>query len=465
MAGSGLAAQRVEIQLPPLFEWQEEVMADPARYRVILCARQIGKTVLSVWEGINTALRGGDVWWIAPDFSLTEPGYDLMMELLEQPPFLADRPGGLVRHEKKRQTFRFQNGARRGSIQIKSADNPRKVKGKALDLVILDEFAEMAEPAWTEGAINTITVRRGRALLIGNPPPVKNWAWDLHYLGDPGNPARDPQYRSFTYSQHANPLILLEDIEAKRKTMPYIQFLREVMGQLVDDGGVVFRGVRQAAMIEPGVDVLCEPLDGHEYVIGMDVAAGGSDFTVLIVFDVTAMAQVEMVRFTEPDIDALCERMRLVQEKWKPRFWEIEDNAAGLFLPEFLRKRGFLIRAFNTNWKTKRGLIDEYRAAVELGQVRLLRDAELIREHEGIQMSVTASGQVQYAAPGRQHDDIVISSALAYRAATVRDAASQPGMRRLPFAGLYDRTYSRSYPSWRPAANLQKSERAKGLRR
>ena len=49
MAGSGLAAQRVEIQLPPLFEWQKEVMADPARYRVILCARQIGKTVLSVW--------------------------------------------------------------------------------------------------------------------------------------------------------------------------------------------------------------------------------------------------------------------------------------------------------------------------------------------------------------------------------------------------------------------------------
>jgi len=47
----------------------------------------------------------------------------------------------------------------------------------------------------------------------------------------------------------------------------------------------------------------------------------------------------------------------------------------------------------------------------------------------------------------------------------VRDAANQPGMRRLPFAGLYDKTYSRSYPSWRPAANLQKSERAKGLRR
>lgn len=464
MAGNGMAAQRIEIQLPPLFEWQKEVMADPARYRVILCARQIGKTVLSVWEAINCALRGGDVWWIAPDFSLTEPGYDLMVELLEQPPFLLDKAAGLVRQEKKRQTFRFRNGERRGSIQIKSADNPRKVKGKALDLVILDEFAEMAEAAWTEGAINTVAVRRGRALLIGNPPPVKNWAWELHYLGDPGNPGRDAQYRSFTYSQYANPLILPEDIEAKRKTMPYIPFLREVMGQLVDDGGVVFRGVRQAAQIEPGVDVLCEPQAGHEYVIGMDVASGGRDFTVLIVFDVTAGAQVEMVRFNEPDIDQLCGRMRLVQEKWHPAFWEVEDNAAGQFLPDYLRNRGFVIRAFNTNWKTKRELIDTYRAAIELGQIRLLRSAELIREHEGMQMSISASGLVQYAAPGRQHDDIVMASAMAYRAATVRDAAKQPGFRRLTYSGLYDKAYSRSYPSWQPAANLKQSVHRKGRR-
>lgn len=458
-------AQRVGIELPALFDWQKEVMADRSKYRVILCARQIGKTVLSVWEAINCALQGGDVWWIAPDFSLTEPGYDLMLEILEQPPFNLDKANGLVKQEKKRQTFRFMNGPLRGSIQIKSADNPRKVKGKALNLVILDEFAEMAEAAWQEGAINTITVRAGRALLIGNPPPVKNWAWDLFWVGDESNPARDTQYKSFSYSQHANPLIDPAEIEAKRRTMPYIQFLREVMGELVDDGGVVFRGIRSAAQIEPGADVLCEPQAGHEYRVGVDVAAGGKDFTVLMVIDVTAMAQVEMIRFSEPDIDVLADRMRLVQERWQPKFWEIENNAAGLFLPDFLSRRGFPIRAFNTNVKTKRELIDNYRAAVELGQVRLLRDADLIREHESIQMTVSQSGTVMYAAPGKQHDDIVMASALAYRAATVGDALRLPSMLRLPYSGLYDKAYSRSYPSWRAAANLQNSERAKGHRR
>lgn len=438
-----MSERQVGISLPPLFAWQEEVLADPARYVVVLCARQIGKTWASVFRATETALRGGEVWWVAPDFTFTQAGTDLMDQIFQQPPF--DK---IVHLEKRRMTYWFRNGSRNGYIQIKSADNPRKVKSKALDLVIMDEFAEMAEAAWTEGALNALAVRQGRALLIGNPPPVKNWSWDLYWLGDKNNPSKEPDYSSHSYSQHANPLISVADIEAKRRTMPYIKFLREVMGELVDDGGVVFRGIRAAAVIEPGVDLLCTPQDDHEYVVGMDVAAGGADFTVLIVVDVTAMAQVEMVRFSEPDIDLLAERMRSVQDKWRPKFWEIENNAAGLFLPTFLQSKGFPVRAFNTNIKTKRELIDKYRAAVELGQVRLLRDSTLIREHESMQVTTSVAGNIQYSAPGKQHDDIVMASALAYRAATEPDALRFPSLMKLPYRGLYEPAYSRRYPGW-----------------
>ena len=123
-------------------------------------------------------------------------------------------------------------------------------------------------------------------------------------------------------------------------------------------------------------------------------------------------------------------------------------NAAGLFLPGFLTMKGFKVRAFNTNVKTKRELIDKYRAAVELQQVRLLRDANLIREHESMSITTSASGLIQYAAPGRQHDDIVMASALAYRAATEKDAARLPSMMRTGYRGLYEPAYSRRYPGW-----------------
>lgn len=449
------SVRQVGIELPPLFEWQKEVMADTARYTMVLCARQIGKTWVSVIRSTETALRGGEVWWVAPNYDLTQAGTDLMDQIYQHPPF--DK---IVRLEKRRRTYWFRNGNRNGYIQIKSADNPRTLKSKALDLAVMDEFAEMAAAAWYEGVLNALSVRRGRALLIGNPPPIKNWSWDLFWMGDPNNPAKERDYQSYTYSQYANPLIDPAEIETKRRTMPHIQFLREVMGQLVDDGGVVFRGVRAAAQIEPGVDVLCQPQDGHEYVVGMDVAAGGKDFTVLIVFDVTAMAQVEMVRFTEPDIAALAARMRQVQEVWRPKFWELENNAAGMFLPSYLIERGFPIRPFNTNVKTKRELIDNYRAAVELGQVRLLRDATLIREHESMQMTTSASGLIQYSAPGKQHDDIVMASALAYRAATVDEALRLPSLVKLPYRGLYDPAYSRRYPGWNPAERLSDVRRA-----
>lgn len=441
------SVRQVGIELPPLFDWQQEVMASVRsgdhRYTSVLCARQIGKTWVSALIAIDEAMRGGEVWWVAPNYELTQAGTDLMDSIFQYPPF-----DQIVRLEKRRKTYWFSNGGKTGYIQIKSADNPRTLKSKALTMVVMDEFAEMAEASWYEGILNALSVRRGKALLIGNPPPVKNWSWDLHWLGDRTNPARERDYQSFTYSQYANPLIDPEEIETKRRTMPYIRFLREVMGQLVDDGGVVFRNVRAAASIEPSSDVLCKPNPEHEYVIGMDVAAGGADFTVLIVFDVTAMAQVEMVRFTEPDLDQLVERMRNVGEYWNPQFWEIENNAAGLFLPGFLTMKGFKVRAFNTNVKTKRELIDKYRAAVELQQVRLLRDAHLIREHESMSITTSASGLIQYAAPGRQHDDIVMASALAYRAATEKNAARLPSMLRTGYRGLYEPAYSRRYPGW-----------------
>lgn len=472
--------QRIAINLPPLFEWQKQVHEALQQYRyvVVVTAQQIGKTTLAVTEATDVAMQGGDVWWVAPDYSLTEPGYDILVPTFDQPPFnqIVDGEGHkLVEEYKQRKRFTFRNGSRNGSIQIKSAEDPKKLRGKPLDLVVMDEAAFMHRDAWHANLRHRLTVRHGRALFITNPFG-KNWLWELWRLGDPTNPDRDPEWMSFQFSQHASPLITEADIENSRRIMPFRDFRREVLGEFVDDGGEVFIGVRAAASIVPQLPPYGVYNPAHAYVAGMDISAGRQDYSVIIVFDVTEMAQVAIFRFSEPQLSEQAKTLASVYDYWHPYRIEVEENAQGMFaIPEF-KALGLPIHAFNTNWKSKGDLIQNHAAAIEMGRQRLLRDPNVIKEHEAMESDVAPGGTVRYFAPGGGYDDIVIASALAYRAATVREDMPQPGFLRGKATGLYDNRAERTYPGWngvgssasinrnnaRKQANAGRTEREKG---
>lgn len=455
----------VEIHLPPPYPWQQMVWtALHAGYRVVACvtAQQIGKTSLGIEWLIEGGLAGERCWWVAPDYSLTEPGYDMFAELFSQPPFnqVVDKDGHkMVEENKKRQLFTFRNNGRVGTIQIKSADDPNKLRGKTLHRLVADECGYMHPDAWHANLIHRLTVFRGIALLISNPVG-KNWLWDVWRLGDPDNPHRDPDYASFQFDQSANPNISREEMEKKKLHMPYRQYQREVLGMFTDDGGDVFLGVKKAASILPNLPPLCVYNPSHRYVAGMDISAGRQDFTVIIVFDVNEMAQAAMYRFSEPELSGHVRILQQVNDYWKPDRIEIEENSQAMFaVPEF-RNIGLPVQAWNNNWKTKGELIQAYAAAIELGRIRLLQDADLIKEHEGMESDVAPGGTIRYHSPRNGHDDIVIASALAYRAATVHDASAQPSFVRGVARNLYGNSVPvRQYPSWTQPSNVNRSSR------
>lgn len=320
--------------------------------------------------------------------------------------------------------------------------------GATLDLAVIDEAARMHQDAWYEGVYSTLTVKRGKALLISNPRG-KNWFWELWRRGDPDAPEYDPEYRSFTFSQHDNPLVTLEDIERQHAQMPERKFQREVLGMFTDDGGEVFVGVRKVATVTPNLPPLCVYNPDHIYYAGLDFGSR-QDYTCIVVFDLTEMAQVAMYRFTAVRWDEQRENIATVQAYWNARLWDVEENAAGAVMIESLRAMHLPIRAFNTNRWTKREIIESWADAIELGKVRLLNDEVIIREHEAYESEVTDNNTVKFSAPAGMHDDTVIASALAYRAATVRDEVEirQP-LRFLPFRGLYGDTRTRERRKYR----------------
>lgn len=440
------------VRVPPMFDWQRSVIQCQTRNIVVNAARQIGKTHLGVLLALNDAMQGGDVWWIAPDYSLTEPGYDLLQRLVDQPPFntVVDSQGHrMVEEYKQRKLFTVRNGGRIGTIQIKSADDPQKLRGKTLTRAILDEFAFMHPDAWYDGVSHALTVKKGRALFISTPFG-KNHFWDLYRLGDPDSLDYNPEWQSFTFDQSANPLISASEIEEKRKTLPLRKFEREVLAKWVDIGGEVFVNVRPQAVVIPNLPPLGVYNPEHHYVAGLDMSAGRQDYSVIIITDVTEMAQVAMYRFSTPSLPEHIRILKEVNDYWHPSVFEVEENSQAMFaVPEF-KAIGLPIRAWNANWKSKPELIEHYAAAIELGRLRLLNDPVLVKEHEAMEANVTPSGVVQYNSPKGGNDDTVTAGALSYRAATVSEAAEvrQP-LRFLPYSGLYGRDRTRERRKYR----------------
>jgi hypothetical protein len=64
------------------------------------------------------------------------------------------------------------------TITLHSADEPDRLRGRALDLVVLDEFAQIAPETWDAVLRPALATTQGKALFIGTPDG-RGWAYDL----------------------------------------------------------------------------------------------------------------------------------------------------------------------------------------------------------------------------------------------------------------------------------------------
>jgi len=154
------------IEIPYLpRDLQEEIhnQLDLYRFAVLVCHRRFGKSTLCinqlVKEALTTQRRDFRGAYIAPLFKQSKSiAWDYMKYYCEV------IPG--VRYNESELKVDFPNGAR---INLLGADNPDAIRGIGLDIVILDEVAQMKERLWTEVIRPLLTDRNGKAIFIGTP--------------------------------------------------------------------------------------------------------------------------------------------------------------------------------------------------------------------------------------------------------------------------------------------------------
>lgn len=371
---------------------QAEIHDCGSRFRVVACGRRFGKTYLGGLECFEVAIKGGRAWWIAPTYKMAEVGWRPMVKTAMQiegvDVRLADRlltfPGG-------------------GTISIRSAEDPDKLRGESLDLVVFDEAAYTKKEAWTHAIRPTLTDREGRALFFSTPRG-HNWFWELYQYGVRG----EDGWQSFHYPTLDNPLMPEDEIEAAQGLLPEIIFRQEYLAEFIDDQGGVFRRVQEAAVLEP-----TEPVAGRQYIAGVDVASF-IDYTVVTVLDVESKEMVYMDRFNRVDYPVLIDRLAAVYDRWHLDTMIIEANSIGRPVIDHMLERNLAIVPFNTTNATKQPIIQGLQSAFEHGNIRIIDDPVLVGELLSFESKRNASGSFSYSAPDGMHDDCVMSLAIAW---------------------------------------------------
>jgi hypothetical protein len=186
------------------------------RFGVTVAHRRAGKTVASIMDVIDAALRCDKP---DPRFAYIAPYYaqakDVAWGYLKR--YTAPIPGVSTNESELR--VDLPNG---GRIRLYGADNYDRLRGIYLDGVVLDEFADMDPRAWSEVIRPALADRKGWALFIGTPKG-KNAFWEVYERA-----ASDDDWFALRLRASETGILDPDELEAMRGEMSEDEYAREM---------------------------------------------------------------------------------------------------------------------------------------------------------------------------------------------------------------------------------------------
>lgn len=186
------------------------------RFGCIVAHRRAGKTVASIMDLIDAALRCTKP---NPRFAYIAPYYaqakDVVWAYVKQ--YTAGIPGASANEGELR--VDLPNGAR---LRLYGADNYDRLRGIYLDGVVLDEFADQPPQAWREVIRPALADRQGWALFIGTPKG-KNAFYDLYKQAIDA-----PDWFALKLKASETGLVLADELTAMKAQMTANEYAREM---------------------------------------------------------------------------------------------------------------------------------------------------------------------------------------------------------------------------------------------
>lgn len=315
-----------------LLPWQQEVMEDPSRFKIVAAGRRTGKSHLAAISLILSALDGkdGKVFYVAPTQGqardvIWHTIFDIANDIIE-------------RSHINNLEITLSGG---NTIYLKGADRPDSLRGVSLKHLVLDEYAFMKPDVFESILRPALADRKGSLIAIGTPEG-RNHFYDM--FQGAGN---WDDWGQFHYTSFDNPLVDKAEIEHARSTLPAWAFQQEFLASFDARTGGIF-----------DVDNFLfhdDPAKEGDFYISIDLAgfkhqgqrkAKKRDNSAIAVTRVAPSGKwhVEDIIFGQWSLDETCQKIFDAVEKYRPIKVGMERGIAQQAvmspLGDLMRRRG-----------------------------------------------------------------------------------------------------------------------------
>lgn len=392
---------QTKIRLPiKNFDKQEEIFSDDTPFKIVKKGRRFGFTKGAANNTIKKSLKGEFTKGLWVD--VVNSNIDRYVERYFLP-VLKLLPQNYWKWQQQQKILHIRDTY----IDFRSADNPETLEGFGYDYVILNEAGIILknEYLWHNAIVPMLWDFKKCEVIIGGAPKGKGLFEQLYLRGlDPDQ----PNYKSFSYTSFDNPYSNHQLILDEMKRMPERVVRQEIYAEFLDDTGVVFRGVKDIAILKHIEEVPKDRL----YVIGCDLAKV-QDYTVLAVYDRLTNEQVYQMRFNKLDWPYQKEKIKDLSIKFNNALVIADATGIGDPIVDDLLRAGVPVEPIHLTNEQKKQIIEKLASWVELKNIKMLNLEETINEFTSFTYDITSTGKVRYEAPVGFHDDIVIAHALA----------------------------------------------------
>ncbi len=194
----------------------------------MVSGRRFGKTYLCITEMMKFATQvNKTIWYVAPTFKMArEIVWLKLKEMLSDFNWI----------ESINETNLSIKIKKTGSIiSLKGCENYDSLRGVGIDFLILDEFADIDEKAWTEVLRASVADTQGDVLMCGSPKGFGNWSYRMYEKGK-----RDNEWDSFQFTTLEGGIVPPEEIEQAKQDIDIRTFRQEFEGTFENYAGAVY---------------------------------------------------------------------------------------------------------------------------------------------------------------------------------------------------------------------------------
>lgn len=307
------------------------------------------------------------------------------------------------------------------TIFFKSAEIRDGLRGYHINgILILDEAAFL-----TSDILELVLPWRqvsNAPLLLVSTPKTRNGPFYQYWIQGFGD---NPNIKSIDWCEFdTSEMISLEMIEQYKKVMTSNQFKSEILGEFLDDDGMVFSNINQCINSE-GYD---SNKNYNGFFVGIDFGSGGGgDYTSITIFsDDSDMVYLDYFNdlTTFQQVDRIISDLSIFGNRIKKIY--MENNSIGspfidLILKTSNERQLYWLSNTTERWTTtntsKGKLVSEFTVGLEQGNIKLLDDKTLINQLSSFEATYNLKTQnITYNGAYGIHDDCVMSSMLAWYA-------------------------------------------------